>query len=291
MDLARFARMTGAVAARRTRIQDRVNAELERRLGLKVVRQQRRGRVRAPKEPTVDRLVTSPVFLCSSVRSGSTLLRSLLDSHSRIHAPHETHFRRLEVVPVKSPVLQAMDALDLNMRDLEHLLWDRLLDRELRRSGKDLIVEKTPSNVFVVDRLKTAWPDARFLYLIRHPYSIARSWHEGKPDERPMSRAVPYTLNFMEHVERARTTYPGLTVRYEDLTADPERETRRVCEHLGLEWEAGMLEYGRKGREYVAGIGDWTDKIKSGSVQAGRPLPAPDEVPSELREMCRVWGY
>jgi hypothetical protein len=49
MDLARFARMTGAVAARRTRIQDRVNAELERRLGLKVVRQQRRGRVRAPK--------------------------------------------------------------------------------------------------------------------------------------------------------------------------------------------------------------------------------------------------
>src|SRR3712207_4275572 len=40
-----------------------------------------------------DRLVTAPTFVLCSVRSGSTLLRVLLNSHSQIHAPHELHLR------------------------------------------------------------------------------------------------------------------------------------------------------------------------------------------------------
>jgi hypothetical protein len=272
-----------------------VNAKLERAFAVRVVRARPldRAPVRRPRDAKVDRLVREPVFLCSSVRSGSTLLRVILDSHSRIHAPHETHVRRLQVVPTTSPVRQAMAALDLNVRDLEHLLWDRVLHRELARSGKRIVVEKTPSNVFVVDRLMTAWPKARLIFLLRHPYCIARSWHESDPARRPMSYAIPYTLNFMRHVERARQRYDGLTVRYEELTEDPCGQTRRLCEHLGVPWEEGMLEYGRDHApdQFVSGIGDWSDKIRSGTVQRGRPLPSPDEVPPELREMCRVWGY
>jgi hypothetical protein len=278
-----------------TRWPDLVNARLERALAVRIVRvrPQERVPVRGPGDPKVDRLVREPVFVCSSVRSGSTLLRAILDSHSQIHAPHETHVRRLQVVPSTSPVRQAMAALDLNVRDLEHLLWDRVLHRELARSGKRIVVEKTPSNVFAVNRLMTAWPDARLVFLLRHPYSVACSWHEGDPARRPMSYAIPYTLNFMQHVERARKRYDGLTVRYEDLTADPVGQTGRLCEYLGVPWEEGMLEYGRHHQPaaFVSGIGDWSDKIRSGTVQRGRPLPSPEEVPAELREMCRVWGY
>lgn len=274
----------------------RLNTQLERGLGLRVVRAKNvlppRGRARRPADPAIDRLVHEPVFVCSSVRSGSTLLRVILNSHSQIHAPHETHFRRLEVMPTTEPVRQAMAALDLNTRDLEHLLWDRLLHRELLRSGKKLIVEKTPSNVFIVDRLKIAWPAARFIFLLRHPYSVALSWHEGKPETRPMSRAIPYTLNFMQHVEQARERFGGLTVRYEDLTANPAEQTRRICDFLGVPWEEDMLEYGRQDHGgFVMGIGDWKEKIRSGAVQPGRPLPKPDEVPEKLRQMCKIWDY
>lgn len=281
---------------RARRWQDRFNNGLEQRVGVRVVRTSRQGParipVRPPADPKIDRLVREPVFLCSSVRSGSTLLRAVLNTHSRVHAPHETHFRRLQVTLSTEPVNQAMTALDLNQRDLEHLLWDRLLHRELTRSGKQVLVEKTPSNVFIVDRLRKAWPGARFIYLLRHPYSVATSWHEAKPDDRPMERSVPYTLNFMEHVERARTRHPGLTVRYEDLTADPRTVTRSICDFLQIEWEEEMLDYGSGDHgEWVPGIGDWREKIRSGTVQRGRPLPEPDDVPIELRDMCRTWGY
>lgn len=251
-----------------------------------------RGRSRPPVHPEVDRLVPSPVFLLSSVRSGSTLLRAVLNSHSAIHSPHETHFRRLQVAATTPPVRQALDVDGLNLPDIEHLLWDRLLHRSLLLSGKRVLVEKTPSNVFIADRLRTAWPQARFVFLIRHPLAIARSWHAADPDARPMRRAVPHTLAYMEHLEQARQRHDGVTIRYEDLTGDPEAETRRLCGHLGVEWEPTMLAYGQSDHgRFEAGIGDWSDRIRSGRIQAPRDLPAADEVPATLAGIARAWGY
>ena len=43
-------------------------------------------------------------------------------------------------------------------RAAEYLLWDRLLHRELAASGKSIIADKTPNNVFIVDRLREAGP-------------------------------------------------------------------------------------------------------------------------------------
>lgn len=239
-----------------------------------------------------DRLLTAPVFVLSPPRSGSTLLRVVLNSHSQLHAPIETHVRRLAVKLTTKPTEHAMETLGHNTADVEHLLWDRLLHRELVLSGKETLVEKTPSNVFVWKRLATCWPDARFIFLMRHPASIAKSWHEGDPEERPMDKAVPHTLKYMQALEKARTNLPGLTLRYEELTGEPESATRRICEFLDIPWEEGMITYGQQNHgEFRKGIGDWKEKIRTGTIQRGRPLPSPDEIPPELREMARVWGY
>ena len=53
-----------------------------------------------------------------------------------------------------------------------------------------------------------------------------------------------------------------------------------------------MLEYGRVGHgRFRAGLGDWSENIKSGRVQPAAPLPPADEVPAPLRAVCRTWGY
>ncbi|MDX6744559.1 sulfotransferase [Actinocorallia sp. A-T 12471] len=251
-----------------------------------------REEARPPKFPEVDRLLRQPVFLLSSVRSGSTLLRMMLNSHPRVHAPHEMHLRRLGVELKSPPLKLAMEGCGLRRTDLEHLLWDRVLHREMVRHGKDVLVEKTPSNVFGWWRIRQCWPDARFVFLIRHPLSVARSWHEADPAERPMDKAIPHTLRFMEAVERCRTLLPGPTYRYEDLVADPEKVTRDLCGEIGVEWTPEMLEYGARDHGPVAkGIGDWRDKIVTGRVQPGRALPDPSEVPDELVPIARTWGY
>ncbi|WP_084964804.1 sulfotransferase [Thermoactinospora rubra] len=248
--------------------------------------------VRPPVDPAADRLLRRPGFVLSSVRSGSTLLRVMLNSHSQIHSPIETHFRRVGVTLPTDPVRQAMGLLGHTHSDIEHIVWDRLLHRELARSGKPILVEKTPSNVFAWRRISTCWPDARFVFLLRHPMSIVQSWHEADPGRRPMEEAVPRTRSYMTYLQEARTHLDGLTLRYEDLVADPERELRRVCEFLDVPWEPGMLNYGDKDHgAFVKGVGDWRDKIRSGTVVEARPLPAPEDVVPELKEICEQWGY
>lgn len=247
----------------------------------------------APEDLATDRLLRQPVFIMSPVRSGSTLLRMLLNAHSRLHSPHELHIRRLEVDYGSRLSQRAMSALDLERGDLEHLLWDRVMHRELVRSGKDFIVEKTPSNAFVYRRISDCWPDARFVFLLRHPVSIARSWHEGDPDKRTYDEAAADALRYMRAVDNARKGITGgHTVRYEDITADPEKEMRRLCLFLDLDFEPSMLDYGKKDdAQVVKGLGDWRDKIRTGTVQAGRTLPTEDEIPDILRPMCKAWGY
>jgi hypothetical protein len=131
------------------------------------------------------------------------------------------------------------------------------------------------------------------VFLLRHPVSIAQSWHEGDPEKRTYDEAAADALRYMKAVEKARrATTGGHLVRYEDITADPEKEMRRLCDFLDLAFDPAMLEYGRKDdSQVVKGLGDWKDKIRSGSVQSGRALPREDEIPAVLRPMCEAWGY
>jgi LPS sulfotransferase NodH len=273
-----------------------LNDGLRRATGYEVRRAQAwhrrpdRRRLAAPPRPG-DRLVESPAFILCSPRSGSTLLRVILNSHSQIHAPPELHVRSLAVEFTSRWGYGAMLARGLDTKPLEYLLWDRVLHRELTNSGKEHIVVKTPNDVFGVRRILECWPDARFIFLLRHPAAIVRSRVALRPriDRERNCRRI---LRFCEALERARRRYPGHTVRYEDLTEDPQTVTQGVCEFLGVPWEAEMLDYGRFDHgEYDAGVGDWADKIRSGRVQPAEALPEPEEVPPALRDIAAAWGY
>ncbi|MER5179185.1 sulfotransferase [Streptomyces sp. NPDC002896] len=237
------------------------------------------------------RLVESPVFLLSSVRSGSTLLRVLLNSHSRIRAPHEMHLRTLHVRQDRDFTVTAMRELGLDREELEHMLWDRVLGHALERSGKDLIVDKTPANTLMWPRLRRAWPQARYIFLIRHPAAVVESLTARRQD--PDRDAIhAEVLQYAERLEEAQEALDGVTVAYEDLTADPERETRRMCTYLGVEWEEAMLDYGSKDHgDFRPHIGDWSEKIRSGRIQAARTATDCSGLPERLVEIAEAWGY
>jgi sulfotransferase family protein len=238
-----------------------------------------------------DRLVESPVFVLSSVRSGSTLLRVMLNTHSAIHAPHELHLRNLKVSARGRYAQVAMNEIGLDDRSLQYLLWDRVLHRELIRHDKQVLVNKTPSDALIWRRIVECWPDARFIFLLRHPAAVTDSWQRAR---RHWTRdeAAADVLRYMQAVEQARVERGGLTVRYEDLTSDPAREMRRICDFLGLEWEPAMLDYAKASHGSLrAGLGDWSTRLKSGVIQPPASNPTPDRIPSMLSEISTLWGY
>jgi hypothetical protein len=241
--------------------------------------------------PRTPRLVESPIFVLSPVRSGSTLLRVLLNSHSRIRAPHEMHLRTLHVRLDREFTAGAMKELHLDKDELEHLLWDRVLDLELRRSGKELIVDKTPPNTLIWPRLHRCWPEARYLFLLRHPGAVMTSLIKRREEPDP-GQVAAEVLEYAEKLEEARQQLPGHTLRYEELTGEPEKATREICRFLDVAWEPGMLDYGRHDHgAFRPHIGDWSSNIKSGRIQPARQDDHYEGLPPRLAEVARAWGY
>jgi hypothetical protein len=246
----------------------------------------------APAQPQVDhrRLVRSPVFVYSSVRSGSTLLRAVLDSHTRICAPHEMHMAMVRLETSFNTDI-SLRALDLTKRDLENLLWDRVLHLQLAKSGKSIIVDKTPRNTREWKRVRKAWPRARYIFLLRHPLRVAESLVTARPDV-DTTKHYEAVVRYAVALRDAMANLEGHVVRYEDFTAEPERVTRELCRFLGVEFEPAMLSY----NEFDHGgfrrtLGDWSEKIKSGVITPAPPNPPLDEVPEALREACVMLGY
>ena len=242
------------------------------------------------------RLLTAPVFIFSAPRSGSTLLRVILGSHSSLYAPPELPLKHVGVRAETHWIQASLEGMELGVEDLEHMLWDRVLAEALRRSGKPRLVVKTPSNVLIWERIAACWPDAAFVFLLRHPAAAVASLHSSfDPAWRPedagsMEESVARGLRYMTVVEQARSALPGLTVRYEELTASPERVVGELCDFLGVPFEPGMLEYGSFGHAgFTPGLGDSSLTIRSGRIQP--PAPLPEEMPGGLTDICAAWGY
>ena len=270
-----------------------VNRALVRATGYELQKPRRSSaeRRRRAKLREGDRLLEAPAFILCSVRSGSTLLRVLLDSHSKIHSPHEMHLRDIEVQIREGYPQKALREVGLDETRLRHLLWDRVLHRELDEAGKEILVNKTPNDVFIVDEILECWPDARFIYLLRHPAAIARSRHTARPQD-SAERNATMVGRYGKALEAARKEHPGLVVRYEELASDPAKVTQELCAFLGVEWEPDMLNYGEFSHgAFRPGLGDWSQNIKSGEVKPPAPLPRDDEIPPELRDLARAWGY
>ncbi|MEV7359318.1 sulfotransferase [Kitasatospora sp. NPDC091276] len=238
------------------------------------------------------RLVPSPVFLLSPIRSGSTLLRCLLGSHPDVHAPHELHLAGYTVTVDDEFTDLSMRTLGLDPTTLEHLLWDRLLHRQLTEAGKSVLVEKSPGNVFIWQRLAACWPQARYIILRRHPVAIADSIRRAG-DAHDLAEAAVTVDKFATALDEAAANLPAaIHLTYEQLTANPEATCKALCDHIGIPWDPSMLDYGRHDHgPFVYGIGDWSPQIASGQVQAATPPPADPDVPLLLNSWCQKWGY
>ncbi len=237
-------------------------------------------------------LVSSPVFLLSGIRSGSTLLRCILDTNPEICAPIELHLGYLSVSPRSEFLEQSLGALGADAALLRAMLWDRVYYELLRASGKRVLVDKSPSNLWVWEDLPAIWPEAKYVFLRRDPAAMVRSIVEARDgrDERDASELVCRTVERMDLA--LASLRPNRVVDYETLVAAPAEVAGALCEFIGVRFHESMLEYGRGDHgPFEYGLGDWGDRIRSGVVLPGRPVEdAPDDA-SPLAQARLRWGY
>ena len=221
------------------------------------------------------------LFLIGSPRSGSTLLTRMLGSHEAVHAPDEPHlltplahlgyFAKVDTAPYDPIITQlAMQELvkalpggEDDYLNAMRALTDSLYERLLTPTGRTMLLDKTPAYSLVLDFAARLYPDAHYLVLTRHPMAIWSSYVESffDGDDEAAHRHQPLLERYVPAIARFLRERPCASihhVRYEELVQNPESEMEKICQFAGLEFDAGIVDYGSRGGDKASarGLGD-----------------------------------
>jgi hypothetical protein len=215
-----------------------------------------------------------PLFVLGVRRSGTTLLRVMLDRNPALAIPDESYFVPQLARRHRGTVDRESFLADL--RRLPTLVeWQLSPDAVAARlspetstgqaigaifatyaaeRGKSRWGDKTPLYMQYLPTLERLFPTALYVHLIRDGRDAALSYlsmpsgimTEGWGHPRGVAA---FACQWATEVRAARALGERvgagryLEVRYEALVAEPEAELRRICAFAGLEWDAAMLDY------------------------------------------------
>ena len=211
-------------------------------------------------------------IIVGSPRSGTTLLRFMLDSHPELAIPPETGFLRLGLkirgagdklrdrffravvnYPEEAPAWPDFEIPEEEFRAaLARIVPFNVADgfrtfysMYAARFGKRRWGDKTPHYCFELPTIRRVLPEARFIHIIRDGRDAALSlrgmWFS------PGWRIETQASHWLKCVRAARRDGAGrpdyVEVRYEDLVLDARATLRRVCAHIELPFDEAMLSY------------------------------------------------
>ncbi len=217
-----------------------------------------------------------PIFMIGIQRSGSNLLRLMLNELPELAAPHPPHIlqRVMPLVP-RYGDLDRKKAFSQLVDDVCRLVesnpvpWEGVvLNREnvAARCRKpnlvavfgavyDVMAEawgaktwccKSLANIYYLPEIKDYFTDAKYIYLYRDGRDVATSFSKAVVGEKHFyhiakewNEAQQLALNFRKQVPAKRF----FNLSYEDLTTETERAVRALCEFLGVRYKPSTLEF------------------------------------------------
>lgn len=223
-----------------------------------------------------------PTFIVGSVRSGTTLLRLMLDHHPDIAFHFEFEFA-VDCIGDDGQLPSLSDYHDYLNQDRVFLLsggeidpalgycelTHSFLEQRRRRAGKSH-VGATVHHGF--EKLPYVWPNARYIHLSRDGRDVARSciamgwagnlycaadrWVEAENAWRRLAPKLPATHR--------------LEICYEDLIEQPEASLTAICEFIGVAFSPRIYDYAEHSTYELPDpklLGQWRKKLSDRDLQ------------------------
>lgn len=206
------------------------------------------------------------IFLISLPRSGSTLLQSMIGSHSKVHTTPEPWVTFPLLYSQKQNCIESeYDHVTANIASSE--LFDSMLDGQkvlnearinylttiyaqlIKESGKKLYIDKTSRNYLVLNELKELFPKAKFIFLVRNPISVFASYLNymvfnnwswfSKPN---FKKDLLDGYKCLAEGIKNKNKYNYL-LTYEKVINYPKNTLMEICDFLDLSYEENMINY------------------------------------------------
>ena len=252
---------------------------------------------------------TEQIFVVGSGRSGTTMMGRILGNHSEVFTFNEIHYLGwLSSVSKMHQLISKQEAVMLlselfaiqedgiflkkdpknfyakaekclkvkeNLQEVE--VYKLLLETITVENNRQVACEQTPKNIFYINELLNAFPNAKFIHIVRDSRDVLLS-QKNKWKRRflgaskiPLKEAVRSYMNYhpitsakfwksaVEHGCKMENHPRVLKVKYEDVLLNSEEEIKAICRFLGLNFEKKMLA--------VPNIGSSTEEDKDGELK------------------------
>ncbi len=210
---------------------------------------------------------SAPIFVVGTGRSGTTLLRLMINAHPRIHLTHEASFYiGRQFIPKR---FSASDWMELYFKSFpfawlrvhpdiiraevkrmhpegaarEHIgdVYRAIMLSKAKQRGCPRYGDKTPFHASYIGTILKDFPDARIIHILRDPRPTCLSlkdmpWAPGSwiLNNRYMSRLAKEVAPYRDRIHE---------LRLEDLLEDPESQMRAVLEYVGEAWDERVLNH------------------------------------------------
>jgi hypothetical protein len=293
-----------------------------------------------PVSPHTGPRVSNVVFVLSTPRAGSTLLRVMLAGHPDLFSPPELCLLPFASMGERDRQLRRLGYLYMGLGLEQAVTLMRGSDREAglaaisswvrqdlpvaqvyqtlrEQSRARILVDKTPMYAARVDwmaRAEQGFEGARYIFLIRHPYSVINSmvrmrFHRmigaglGSALADPWQYAADIwarwnsnIASFIEGVERSRVHF----VRYEEMVTEPEKAMGDLAAFLGLPFHRLMVDpygddrmtHGDSKHVYTVGDPNFSRREKLDPSLAGwEHVKVPRTAAAMVRDAAARFGY
>ncbi|MBN1953999.1 MAG: sulfotransferase [Anaerolineae bacterium] len=237
-----------------------------------------------------------PIFIVGVHRSGTTLLRYMLNSHSRIYIPPESDFianfflRRPSGELSERRIAQLLDTVFTRYRFVGEwqgdpptaaafiaampertpaAFLDTLYGTYARQNDAVRWGDKTPIYASYVDLIHRILPQAQFIHIIRDARDAALSMLDKYEKEEFHVDVFFAARNWVRRIRKAQRDGARLPahlyheVRYEDLVQNPQHQLEVICDFLGERFEPAMLTHHRAARERVPADSHFFDNVRN----------------------------
>lgn len=263
----------------------------------------------------------APVFVLSCERSGSTLLRYIIDTHPWICSPAHLHLGQLcssLYTSIFYSLGQTMEVVDEAMRERLVVVEirrvvDELMQRYVTAKGKQMWCEKTTENLQYVNLLYDVFPDARYICLYRNCMDVVHSSIECSrlgfiPELIPYVQKRPDNIVAAmvdSWIEKTITLFEFesahaaqcFRIKYETLVAEPSQTLSAMFAALGLEFDERLLNEVFS-TQHDQGSGDrkvlFTKKINTDSIGRGSTISRsliPDDLLEKMNRLLARLDY